>query len=112
MHLLASPPGLHGDAARLGPYALDFLKRCLWPFYIHHQFAPHPLITYLQAPLFAAFGFGLALLRGATALAAALAAPAAYVAWREIVAEGGFDSLLVPERLLFRLGTSNLRRTL
>lgn len=89
MHLLASPPGINGDAARLGLYALDFLKRGLWPFYIYHQFAPHPLIVYIQAPVFAVFGFKLATLRGVTAFAGALAAPAAYLACREILHHQG-----------------------
>jgi len=87
--LLASPPGISGDAARLGLYALDFLKRNLWPFYIEHQFAPHPLAIYLQVPIFAVFGFRLAALRGVTAFAGALAAPAAYHACREILADEG-----------------------
>lgn len=89
MHLLYSPPGINGDAARLGLYALDFLKRGLWPLYIHHQFAPHPLIIYLQAPVFALLGFELTVLRGLTAFAGALAAPAAYLACREMLADQG-----------------------
>ncbi|HUV74700.1 MAG TPA: glycosyltransferase family 39 protein [Anaerolineae bacterium] len=89
MHLLDSPPGISGDAARLGLYAVDFLRHGLWPFYVHHQFGPYPLIIYLQAPAFAVFGFNLYVLRGVTALAGALGAPAAYLATSEITAGQG-----------------------
>lgn len=89
MHLLDSPPGINGDAARLGLYAVDFLRHGLWPFYVHHQFGPYPLIIYLQAPVFAILGSNLYVLRGITAFAGALAAPAAYVATREITADQG-----------------------
>jgi hypothetical protein len=87
MHLLNAPPGISGDAARLGLYALDLLKRNLWPFYIEHQLAPHPLAVYVQAPVFAVFGFKLAALRGVTAFAGALAVPAVYHACREILTD-------------------------
>jgi hypothetical protein len=89
MHLLTSPPGISGDAARLGLYAVDFLRHRLWPFYVHHQFGPYPLLTYLQAPAFAVLGIELYVLRGTTALVGALAAPAAYLATREITADQG-----------------------
>ena len=89
LHLLTSPPGINGDAARLGLYAVDFLRLGLWPFYVHHQFGPYPLLIYLQAPAFAVLGFELYVLRGITALLGALAAPAAYMATREIAADQG-----------------------
>ncbi|MFQ5612207.1 MAG: glycosyltransferase family 39 protein [Anaerolineae bacterium] len=88
-HFLSAPPGVSGDAARLGLYTLDFLQRDLWPFYIYHQFAPNPLIVYLQAPVFTVFGFTLPALRGLTAFGGALATPAVYLAGRELFAGRG-----------------------
>ena len=44
-YLTVAPPGVHGDSARLGLHAFDFLQRGIWPFYIYHQFAPNPLIV-------------------------------------------------------------------
>ncbi len=84
---LTYPPGVGGDAARLGITTLDFLQRGLWPFYIYHVYAPNFLVIYLQAPLFAAFGFSPALLRGLTTFAGALASPLAYILCRELLAE-------------------------
>ncbi len=52
-HFLTAPAGISGDAARLGLVAADWLYERLFPFYIYHQFAPNPLIVYLQAPMFA-----------------------------------------------------------
>ena len=89
LRLLTSPPGINGDAARLGLYVLDLLKCNLWPFYIKHQFAAHPFVIYLQTPVFMVFGFKLAALRGVTAFGAALAAPAIYYACRETLADQG-----------------------
>lgn len=80
------PPGLGGDAARLAIHAWDFLSRGVWPFYIYHQAAPNPLLIYLQAPLFLVFGFTPAALRGLTVFIAALTAPLAYIACRELFA--------------------------
>jgi 4-amino-4-deoxy-L-arabinose transferase-like glycosyltransferase len=88
-HYVSAPPGVQGDAARLGLHTIDFIYRNVWPFYIYHQGAPDPLILYLQAPLFVAFGFTPATLRGITALVGALAVPAIYIAGRELFAEEG-----------------------
>ena len=41
-HFLTAPPGISGDAARLGLYAADWLYERLFPFYIYHQFAQIP----------------------------------------------------------------------
>jgi len=84
VHFLSSPPGISGDAARLGLYAFDFLQDNLWPFYIYHQFAPNPFVVYLQAFAFSLFGFTLTALRGVTAFGGALAVPAAYLAGSEL----------------------------
>jgi 4-amino-4-deoxy-L-arabinose transferase-like glycosyltransferase len=88
-HLLTAPPGVHGDSARLGLHALDFIQRGIWPFYIYHQAAPNPLIIYLQAAAFLIFGFTPAALRGVTAFWGALAVPATYLAGRELFAGEG-----------------------
>lgn len=88
-HLLTAPPGVHGDAARLGLHAFDFIQRGIWPFYIYHQAAPNPLIVYLQAVAFLVFGFTPAALRGVTAFWGALAVPATYLAGRELFAGEG-----------------------
>lgn len=87
--LMTAPPGINGDAARLGVTAFDFLYEDLWPFYIYHQFAPHPLIVYLQAALFSAAGFTLAALRGLTAFIGALWVPVGYIVCRELFAGRG-----------------------
>jgi 4-amino-4-deoxy-L-arabinose transferase-like glycosyltransferase len=84
------PPGIGGDSARLAIHALDFLRRGVWPFYVYHLEAPNPLIIFLQAPLFAAFGFNRVVLRGVAVFASALASPAAYVACRELFPEQTF----------------------
>lgn len=88
-HLLTAPPGVHGDSARLGLHTFDFIQRGIWPFYIYHQAAPSPLILYLQAAAFLVFGFTPAALRGVTAFWGALAAPATYLAGRELFAGEG-----------------------
>ncbi|MYC93553.1 MAG: glycosyltransferase family 39 protein [Caldilineaceae bacterium SB0661_bin_32] len=80
LHWLTAPPGINGDASRLGLYAFDFVHDKLVPFYIYHQFGPHPLIIYIQALVFSALGFTHAALRGITIVGGALAAPAIYVA--------------------------------
>ena len=77
-HWLTSPPGISGDASRLGLYALDFLQEGLPPFYVYHQFAPHPLIIYVQSLVFATLGYSNAALRGVTIVGGALAVPAVY----------------------------------
>ena len=48
LHWLTAPPGINGDASRLGLYAFDFVQDKLLPFYIYHQFGPHPLIIYVH----------------------------------------------------------------
>lgn len=77
-HWLTSPPGISGDASRLGLYAFDFLQEKLVPFYIYHQFAPNPLIIYIQSLVFTAFGFSNGALRSVTIVGGALATPAIY----------------------------------
>ncbi len=77
-HWLTAPPGISGDASRLGLYAFDFLQEGLAPFYIYHQFAPHPLIVYLQSLVFGTLGYTNAALRGVTIVGGALATPAIY----------------------------------
>ena len=88
-HWLTSPPGISGDASRLGLYAFDFLQEKLIPFYIYHQFAPNPFIVYLQSLAFTLFGFNNAALRGVTIVGGALAAPAIYFAARWLFQEQG-----------------------
>ena len=80
LHWLTAPPGINGDASRLGLYALDFVQDNLLPFYIYHQFGPQPLIIYIQSIVFSALGFSRASLRGITIVGGALAVPAIYVA--------------------------------
>lgn len=80
LHWVTAPPGIHGDASRLGLYAFDFVHDELIPFYIYHQFGPHPLIIYVQALVFSALGFTRAALRGITIVGGALATPAIYLA--------------------------------
>jgi 4-amino-4-deoxy-L-arabinose transferase-like glycosyltransferase len=84
VHFLSAPPGISGDAARLGLYAFDFLQDNLRPFYIYHQFAPNPFVVYLQAFAFSLFGFTITALRGVTAFGGALAVPVAYLAGSEL----------------------------
>ncbi len=87
--LLSSPPGINPDSSRISLYTLDFLQRNVWPFYVFQHFAPTPLISYLQAPVFIVFGFTLAAQRGLTAFFAALAVPATYLAGREMFDDCG-----------------------
>ena len=87
--LLSSPPGINPDSSRISLYTLDFLQRNVWPFYVFQHFAPTPLISYLQAPVFAVFGFTLAAQRGLTAFFAALAVPATYLVCREMFDDCG-----------------------
>ena len=80
LHWLTAPPGINGDASRLGLYAFDFVQDKLLPFYIYHQFGPHPLIIYVQSLVFSMLGFTRAALRGITIVGGALAVPAIYLA--------------------------------
>lgn len=89
LHFSAAPPGINGDAARLGLHALDLIEEQIWPFYIYHQAGPQPLIVYLQAIAFGLFGFTPAALRGVTAFGGALAVPAAYLAGKELFYQEG-----------------------
>ena len=57
LHWLTEPPGIDSDAARLGLYAHDLLQEKLFPFYVYHLFAPHPLIIYVQSLVFAVLGY-------------------------------------------------------
>ncbi len=87
--LTTVPPGLLGDAARCGIYTWDFLQDKLWPFYVYHQWAPNPVILYLQAPVFLIFGFTQAAVRGVTAMASALAVPLVFIVCRELFRDLG-----------------------
>ena len=89
LHWLTAPPGINGDASRLGLYALDFIHEKLFPFYIYHQFGPHPLIVYLQALVFSVLGFTNAALRGITIVGGAVATPAIYLAGCWLFAQQG-----------------------
>jgi 4-amino-4-deoxy-L-arabinose transferase-like glycosyltransferase len=89
VHFFSAPPGISGDAARLGLHTLDLLQNKVWPFYIYHQAAPNPLIVYLQAVAFTLFGFTLTALRGVTAFGGALAVPAVYLAGSELFRDEG-----------------------
>ena len=89
-HWLILPPGISGDASRLGLYTFDFLQEKLVPFYVYHLFAPNPLIIYLQAPVFAALGFNNAALRGVTIIGGALTAPVIYLASRWLFKDLGY----------------------
>jgi 4-amino-4-deoxy-L-arabinose transferase-like glycosyltransferase len=89
LHFSSAPPGINGDAARLGLHALDLVENRVWPFYIYHQAAPNPLIVYVQALVFTLFGFSAAALRGVTAFGGVLAIPAAYLAGRELLRDEG-----------------------
>ena len=88
-HLLTAPAGINGDAARLGIHAWDFLTRGIRPFYVFHQFAPKPLLVYLQAAAFALLGSDLAVLKGVTAFVGALSAPLAYWGGLELFRDRG-----------------------
>lgn len=46
MHWLTVPLRPGGDASNLGLYAHDLLQEKVFPFYVYHQFGPHPLIIY------------------------------------------------------------------
>ena len=78
LHWLTAPPGIGQDASRLGLYAFDFVHEKLLPFYIYHQFAPHPFIVYIHSLVLPVFGFNNAALRGVTIVGGALATPAIY----------------------------------
>lgn len=78
MHWLTAPPGISQDASRLGIQAFDFVHEGLFPFYIHHQFAPHPFIVYIHSLVLPILGYDNAALRGVTILGGALATPAIY----------------------------------
>jgi len=89
MHWLTAPPGIGQDASRLGLYALDFVNEGLLPFYIYHQFAPHPFIVYIHSLVLPLFGYDNGVLRGVTIVGGALAAPAIYWASCLFFAEKG-----------------------
>ena len=89
LHWLTAPPGINGDAAKLGLYAHDLLQEKLLPFYVYHQFAPHPLIIYLQSLVFAVLGYSVTTLRGVTIVGGALAIPAIYWASRWLCDDQG-----------------------
>ena len=79
---LVLPPAIGRDAAELGLNAFDFLQENIFPFYVYHQFAPNPLIIYLQSLAVAIFGYSIASLQVVTIVAGALATPAIYCASR------------------------------
>ena len=89
LHWLTAPPGISGDAAKLGLYAHDLLQEKLFPFYVYHQFAPHPLIIYVQSLVFAVLGYSVTTLRGVTIVGGALATPAIYWASRRLFEDQG-----------------------
>ena len=89
LHWLTEPPGIDSDAARLGLYAHDLLQEKLFPFYVYHQYAPHPLIIYVQSLVFAVLGYSNATLRGVTIVGGALATPAIYWASRRLFEDQG-----------------------
>ena len=92
LHWLTEPPGIDSDAARLGLYAHDLLQDLvprLFPFYVYHQFAPHPLIIYVQSLVFAVLGYSVTTLRGVTIVGGALATPAIYWASRWLCDDQG-----------------------
>ena len=89
LHWLTLPPTPSWDAPKLGLYAHDLLQENLFPFYIYHQFGPHPLIVYLQAFVFAVFGLSMATLQSVTVVAGAMAAPAIFWASRWLFEEKG-----------------------
>ena len=103
LHWLTDPPGLNIDAVRLGLYAHDLLQEKLFPFYVYHQFAPHPLIIYVQSLVFAVLGYSSATLRGVTIVAGALATPAIYWASRRFF-EGQGTTLAHRAGLIAALG--------
>lgn len=78
LHWLTAPPGIGQDASRLGIHAFDFVHEGLFPFYIYHQFAPHPFIVYVHSLALPIFGYDNAVLRGVTIVGGALATPAIY----------------------------------
>ena len=82
-------PYIGVDAARLGLYAHDLLQEGIFPFYVYHQFAPHPLLIYLQALVFALFGSGVVSLQAITVVGGALTAPAVYYVCRWLFADQG-----------------------
>ena len=92
LHWLTAPPGMSQDAAMLGLYAHDLLQEKLFPFYVYHQYAPHPLIIYVQSLVFAVLGYSNATLRGVTIVGGALATPAIYWASRRLFEELGTNS--------------------
>lgn len=89
LHWLTTPPGISGDASRLGLYAFDFLQDSVFPLYVYHQFAPHSLIIYLQSLVFTVLGFTPDALRGITIVGGALATPAIYSASRWLFRDQG-----------------------
>ena len=89
LHWLTAPPGISQDASRLGLYAFDFVHERLFPFYIYHQFAPHPFIVYIHSLVLPVFGFNNAALRGVTIVGGALATPAIYWTSRWILEDQG-----------------------
>jgi len=84
LHWLMLPPprAINVDAVRLGMYAHDLLQEGVFSFYVFHQLAPHPLIIYIQALVFAVFGYSIASIQGVTVVGGALATPAIYWAAR------------------------------
>ncbi len=84
LHWLMLPPprAINVDAVRLGMYAHDLLQEGVFSFYVYHQLAPNPLIIWIQAPVFAVFGYSIASIQGITVVGGALASPAIYWAAR------------------------------
>ncbi|MDE0633243.1 MAG: hypothetical protein OXH73_17190 [Caldilineaceae bacterium] len=89
MQWLALPPAIGRDAAELGLNAYDLLQENIFPFYVYHQFAPSPLIIYMQSFAVALFGYSIASLQVVTIVAGALAAPTTYWASRWLFEDQG-----------------------
>ena len=81
-HWFMLRPAPYHDAAGLAMHTRDFLQENIFPFYIFHQYGPHPLLIYIQALVFSVFGYSVASLQGITVVASALVAPATYWASR------------------------------
>jgi len=89
IHWLTSKLYVSHDAYSLGQHAHDLLQNRIFPFYIYHQFGPHPLITYVQSLVIPVFGYSAASLQGIIVVGGALAAPAIYWASRWLFGDRG-----------------------
>ena len=95
-HWLRWTPILNHDSTALALHAHDFLQESIFPFYIYHQFGIQPLLVYIQALIFSAFGYSVASLQGLTVVGGALVAPATY--WASRWAFDQFGTVLPAEQ--------------